>query len=138
MDGGLEGSITSYALTVQASDGTNAETVTVEITVTPPIIVPAVEILAQTSSMEAGQSAGMRVRAFDLDTAESYAIRVKTDGATLGFDTGCTDQEEPVTVPEGRRPTRWPSPCTVAPYRRPRLQPRCLRERRRWVPPAWL
>ena len=69
MDGGLEGSITTYALMVQASDGTNTETVTVEITVTPPIIVPALEILAQTSSMEAGQSAGMRVRAFDLDAA---------------------------------------------------------------------
>ncbi len=104
MDGGLEGSITSYALMVQASDGTNTETVTVEITVTPPITVPAVEILAQTSSMEAGQSARMRVRAFDLDAAESYAIRVTTDGASLGFDTGCTDQEEPVTVLEGATP----------------------------------
>ena len=104
MDGGLEGSITSYALMVQASDGTNTETVTVEITVTPPIIVPAVEILAQTSSMETGQSASLRVKAFDLDAAESYSIRVTTDGANLGFDTGCTDQEKPVTVPEGATP----------------------------------
>ena len=98
MDGGLEGTVTSYTLTVQASDGTNTETVTVEITVTPPIIVPAVEILAQTSSMEAGQSASLKVRAFDLDAAESYSIDVTTDGANLGFAAGCTDQEETASV----------------------------------------
>ena len=97
--GGLEGNVTFYTLTVQASDGTNSDTVQVELTVTPPIIVPAVEVLAQTSSMEEGQSLSMQVRAFDLDSLDSYSLQVTTDGANLGFNSGCTDREETVTVP---------------------------------------
>ena len=99
--GGLEGPVTIYTLTVQASDGTNSDTVPVELTVTPPIIVPAVEVLAQTSSMEEGQSPSMQVRAFDLDSLDSYSLQVTTDGANLGFNSSCRDREETVTVPSG-------------------------------------
>ena len=99
--GGLEGPVTFYTLTVQASDGTNSDTVPVELTVTPPIIVPAVEVLAQTSSMEEGQSPSMQVRAFDLDSLDSYSLQVTTDGANLGFNSSCRDREETVTVPSG-------------------------------------
>ena len=91
------GTTPSYTLTVEASDGTNAATVTVGITVSR----QSVTLSGLVASMNKGDSDSFTVSVSDLDSANSYTIRVTTDNSNIGFDGGCTDVQEDVTVPSG-------------------------------------
>ena len=61
---------------------------------------PAVEISDLVSAMEEGGSNGFEVSAAELDTADSYSIRVTVDSG-MGFDDTCTDMQEDETVTSG-------------------------------------
>ena len=41
------------------------------------------------------------MNATNLDSLKSYSIQVSTSNSNLGFDGGCTDQQEDATVPAG-------------------------------------
>ena len=60
---------------------------------------PAITIADLGATLANGQSDGFTVSASNLDATASYTIRVTTDDADLGFDGGCTDRQEDVTVP---------------------------------------
>ena len=59
---------------------------------------PAITIADLGATLANGQSDGFTVSASNLDATASYTIRVTTDDADLGFDSGCTDRQEEVTV----------------------------------------
>ena len=56
------------------------------------------EILGLESSTEEGERGDFRVRAFYLTLTESYSVRVTTDSANLGFDSGCADRQRDFAV----------------------------------------
>ena len=59
---------------------------------------PSIAIADLGATVGNGQSDGFTVSASDLDAAAGYTIRVTTDDAHLGFDSGCADRQEDVTV----------------------------------------
>ena len=59
---------------------------------------PAIAITDLGATVGNGQSDGFTVSASDLDADARYTIQVTTDDADLGFDRGCTDRQEDVTV----------------------------------------
>ncbi len=59
---------------------------------------PEVAIADLGGTLANGSSDGFTADASNLDADTSYTIRVTTDDADLGFDTGCTDRQEEVTV----------------------------------------
>ena len=60
---------------------------------------PSIAISGLDASIEAGQTDAFTVSASNLVAANSYTIRVSTDGANIGFDTTCADRQEDTTVP---------------------------------------
>ena len=49
--------------------------------------------------MRVGTSTSFSVSATNLDSSKSYSIQVSTSNTNLGFDGGCTDQQDEATVP---------------------------------------
>ena len=87
-------------------DGASVDTDTHSLTVTtPPRVVtpptPAIRIAGLVSTMERGDNAPFTVTASNLVSSASYDIQVSTNNANVGFDAGCADQEDDVTVPAG-------------------------------------
>ena len=80
---------------------TTIGTFTHDVTVTPPPP-PSLEFRNPPSTLESGQSATLRVRARELDTTGTYTVRVTTDNANMGFDSGCADRQEEDRADVGR------------------------------------
>ena len=51
--------------------------------------------------MRVGTSTSFTVNATNLDSSKSYSIQVSRSNSNLGFDGGCTDQQEDATVSAG-------------------------------------
>ena len=79
---------------------TEVDTTTYSVTVTPPPP-PSVAIESLASSIEEGESDSFVISASHLDTANGHTIRLTTDNANMGFDSGCADREEDLTVGRG-------------------------------------
>ena len=62
---------------------------------------PTIEISGLGTSMRVGTSTSFTVNATNLDSLKSYSIQVSTSNSNLGFDGGCTDQQEDATVSAG-------------------------------------
>lgn len=91
-----------YTLTVEVSDGNGGtDTATVTVTVTEVVIAPTVEIKGLVTSMEEGESDIFSVAVSTLVSSNSYTLRVTADNSNMGFDSGCTDRQEDVTIPAG-------------------------------------
>ena len=75
-------------------------TITQQVTV-PGASAPSIAITDLLTSMEEGKSDSFTVSTSDLETTNSYTIRVTTDGGNMGFDSACNDTQEDVTVPAG-------------------------------------
>ena len=91
-------SVDSYVLTVQASDGTNTGTATVEIAV----LHPAISLVDIPESMVKRDLAHFTVRADNLDPSLSYRVTLTRSGTGIVFhnmECGYTAQE--VTIPTG-------------------------------------
>ena len=80
---------------------TPVATVTVDVTVTEAVNDPTVEITGLVTSMEEGESDSFSVVVSNLVSTNSYTLRVSTDNSNAGFDSGCTDQQEDITIPDG-------------------------------------
>ena len=80
---------------------TTIGTFTQDVVVTPPPP-PSLEFRNPPSTLESGQRATLRVRARELDTTGRYTIRVTTDNANMGFDSGCADRQEEDRADVGR------------------------------------
>ncbi len=74
---------------------------TAQVTVTTPVPASSVEITGLLSSMEEGESDSFAVSASNLISTNTYTLRVTTDNSNTGFDSGCTDVQEDVTISQG-------------------------------------
>ena len=80
--GSLDASVaSSYTLTVEAGDGTNAAEVVVEVTV----LTPAISLLNLGDSLGLWEVVHFSVRADHLDPSEAYRVRVAAGGTGLAF-----------------------------------------------------
>ena len=78
-------------------DSNSIATDTHDVTVVPS---PTISISDLATSIDVGASDEFKVSAQHLDSNATYSIRVTTDsGGGIGFNSDCTDHEEPVTVP---------------------------------------
>ena len=78
-------------------DSNSIATDTHDVTVIPS---PTISISDLATSIDVGASDEFKVSAQHLDSFATYSIRVTTDsGGGIGFNSDCTDHEEPVTVP---------------------------------------
>ncbi len=80
---------------------TEIATATHDVAVTPPPP-PPLEFHNLPSTLESGGDVFFKVRASDLDTESGYTIRVTTDNANMGFDSGCADRQEEDRADVGR------------------------------------
>ncbi len=77
-------------------DSNSIATDTHDVTVVPS---PTISISDLATSINVGASDEFKVSAQHLDSSATYSIRVTTDsGGGIGFNSDCTDHEEPVTV----------------------------------------
>ena len=85
------------------SGQTVISTVTHDVTVTTPTEprLPSIEFQDPPSSIEEGQSGGVRTRAFYLSLTESYSVRVTTDSANIGFNSDCSDRQHDSAIGRG-------------------------------------
>ena len=67
----------------------------------PPPRTPAIRISGLVNNMDRGDNDAFTVEASNLVSSASYDIQVSTNNANVGFDAGCADQEDDVTVPAG-------------------------------------
>ncbi len=67
----------------------------------PPDSDPEIDISGLVRSMKRGLSDGFTVRASDLDSSQSYSIRVTTSNSGIGFNSSCSDRQEDATAPSG-------------------------------------
>ena len=78
-------------------DSNSIATDTHDVTVVPS---PTISISDLATSINVGAIDEFKVSAQHLDSSATYSIRVTTDsGGGIGFNSDCTDHEEPVTVP---------------------------------------
>ena len=63
---------------------------------------PPITISGLIDTMQVGQSDQFTVSVTDLVSIRSYSIQVSTDDASIGFNSGCTDQVENLTVGSSR------------------------------------
>ena len=77
-------------------DSNSIATDTQDVTVVPS---PTISISDLATSIDVGASDEFKVSAQHLDSSETYSIRVTTEsGRGIGFNSDCTDTEEPVSV----------------------------------------
>ena len=67
----------------------------------PPTPDPKIEIVGLGAGMGVGASDTFAVSSSNLDPSKSYAIRVSTDNANIGFDSNCSDRQKDLTLPAG-------------------------------------
>ena len=86
------GTVTAKLLLGSTEVDTDSETVTV-------VLNPTIEISGLVASMEEDASDEFTVVAQNLDSTETYTIRLTTDNTNIGFSDDCTDQQDDPTVP---------------------------------------
>ena len=67
----------------------------------PPTPDPAIEIVGLGAGMGVGASDAFAVSSSNLDPSKSYAIKVSTDNANIGFNSNCSDRQKDLTLPAG-------------------------------------
>ena len=67
----------------------------------PPTPDPKIEIVGLGAGMGVGASDTFAVSSSNLDPSKSYAIKVSTDNANIGFDSNCSDRQKDLTLPAG-------------------------------------
>ena len=67
----------------------------------PPTPDPKIEIVGLGAGMGVGASDTFAVSSSNLDPSKSYAIRVSTDNANIGFNSNCSDRQKDLTLPAG-------------------------------------
>ena len=70
-------------------------------TVTPPPP-PSLEFQYLPSTLESGSDVFFRVNAKELESANSYTVKVTTDNADLGYNRDCTTRQYSEIAPAGR------------------------------------
>ena len=67
----------------------------------PPTPDPTIEIVGLGAGMGVGASDTFAVSSSNLDPSKSYAIRVSTDNANIGFNSNCSDRQKDLALPAG-------------------------------------
>ena len=67
----------------------------------PPTPDPAIEIVGLGAGMGVGASDTFAVSSSNLDPSKSYAIKVSTDNANIGFNSNCSDRQKDLALPAG-------------------------------------
>ena len=67
----------------------------------PPTPDPKIEIVGLGAGMGVGASDTFAVSSSNLDPSKSYAIKVSTDNANIGFNSNCSDRQKDLTLPAG-------------------------------------
>ena len=67
----------------------------------PPTSDPTIEIVGLGAGMGVGASDTFAVSSSNLDPSKSYAIKVTTNNANIGFDSNCSDRRKDLTLPAG-------------------------------------
>ena len=67
----------------------------------PPTPDPTIEIVGLGAGMGVGASDTFAVSSSNLDPSKSYAIKVTTNNANIGFDSNCSDRQKDLTLPAG-------------------------------------
>ena len=80
---------------------TEVATATYDMTVTPPPP-PSLEFQYLPSTLESGSDVFFRVNAIELESANSYTVKVTTDNADLGYNRDCTTRQYSEMAPAGR------------------------------------
>ena len=67
----------------------------------PPTPDPTIEIVGLGAGMGVGASDTFAVSSSNLDPSKSYAIKVTTNNANIGFDSNCSDRQKDLALPAG-------------------------------------
>ena len=89
-------------VTATLMEGTTpVHTITQQVTV-PGASAPSIAITDLLTSMEEGESDSFTMSTSDLETTNSYTIRVTTDNGNLGYNWDCTSRQHDESVTAGR------------------------------------